>query len=109
MSRLSSGPSSGFRTGTGRARPVPAERRHTLHFLRAARTASPVFLDTDVDMTWVLDHRERQRATTGAAPSIVSYVMVAAGRVLARRPEANAAIGGSWRPKIVNYSSVDAK
>jgi pyruvate/2-oxoglutarate dehydrogenase complex dihydrolipoamide acyltransferase (E2) component len=100
---------------------LPAERRHTLHFLRAARAASPVFLDTDVDMTRVLRHRDGMRTASDAAeggatgatgatvPSIVAYVMAAVGGVLARRPDGNAAIGGRWNPKIVNYASVDAK
>ncbi len=91
------------------ANPLPAQRRHTIHFLRAVRTASPVFLDTDVDMGWVLRHREQQRESTGRSPSIVTYVVAAAGAVLARRPDGNAALGGRWNPKIVHYASVDAK
>jgi pyruvate/2-oxoglutarate dehydrogenase complex dihydrolipoamide acyltransferase (E2) component len=90
-------------------RPLPAQRRHTIHFLRALRTASPVFLDTDVDMGWVLQHREQHRESGRRPPSIVTYVVAAAGAVLARRPDGNAAVGGWWNPKIVNYASVDAK
>jgi pyruvate/2-oxoglutarate dehydrogenase complex dihydrolipoamide acyltransferase (E2) component len=89
--------------------PLPAQRRHTIHFLRALRSASPVFLDTDVDMEWVLRHREQQRESGRRPPSIVTYVVAAAGAVLARRPDGNAALGGWWNPKIVNYASVDAK
>jgi pyruvate/2-oxoglutarate dehydrogenase complex dihydrolipoamide acyltransferase (E2) component len=90
---------------TGR---IVAERKHTLFFLRFARAISPVFLDTDVDMTRIRQHREV--ATDGGHRySIVSYVIWAASRVLARHPEANAAISGGLLPRIVQYRSVDAK
>ncbi|HEY6423365.1 MAG TPA: 2-oxo acid dehydrogenase subunit E2 [Pseudonocardiaceae bacterium] len=90
---------------------VPAQRRHTLHFLRFVHAASPVYLDTEVDMTRLLAHRGA--ALGGAAGcrrySVVSYVLAAVGRVLLRHPDANAAYGGRLVPRIVRYASVDAK
>jgi pyruvate/2-oxoglutarate dehydrogenase complex dihydrolipoamide acyltransferase (E2) component len=87
---------------------IPAERKHTLFFLRFARAISPVFLDTDVDMTRIRQHREVAR-DVGCRYSIVSYVIWASSRVLARHPEANAAIGGGLLPRVVKYRGVDAK
>ncbi|WP_062428862.1 2-oxo acid dehydrogenase subunit E2 [Herbidospora daliensis] len=79
------------------------ERRHTLFFLEAIRDFSPVFLDTEVDMTAVLAHR----AVHGHA--VTAYVLHAAGRVLAKHPEANAAIQGRFRPKVARYPFVSGK
>jgi pyruvate/2-oxoglutarate dehydrogenase complex dihydrolipoamide acyltransferase (E2) component len=87
---------------------IPRERRHTLHFLRYARAAAPVYLDSEVDMSAVRRHRENGRAD-GRAPSWVSYVLHAAGRVLAVHPDANAALCGRLRPRIVHYDRVHAK
>lgn len=91
-----------------RSTPVPRERRHTLYFLEQTRGFSPVFLDTDVDMTRVRDHRSRSRAA-GRAYSLVSYVALAAGRALAAHPDANAAIRGRLWPRVARYASVNAK
>jgi pyruvate/2-oxoglutarate dehydrogenase complex dihydrolipoamide acyltransferase (E2) component len=91
-----------------RIEPVAPERRHTLHFLAEVRSCSPVHLDTEVEMEAVLRHREAARSS-GAAPSIVAYVLFAAARVLAVHPEANAAISGTRRPKVARYDRVNAK
>lgn len=89
-------------------RPVPRERRHTLHFLRYARASAPVFLDTDVDMSAVRQDRELTRASD-RPPSWVTYVLYAAGRVLVAHPEANSALCGRMRPRVVRYDNVHAK
>ncbi|MET7422816.1 2-oxo acid dehydrogenase subunit E2 [Dactylosporangium sp. NPDC005555] len=91
-----------------RITPVPRERRHTLHFLRYARGHSPVFLDTEVDMSAVRRDREQARVHE-RPPSWVTYVLHAAGRVLAAHPEANAALCGRLRPRLVRYDNVHAK
>ncbi|SNT60820.1 2-oxoacid dehydrogenases acyltransferase (catalytic domain) [Actinomadura meyerae] len=83
----------------------PRQRRHTLHFLEEIRGFSPVFLDTEADMSRVLAHRsgaERRR-------SIVTYVVWAAGRVLARHPDANSAIAGRFSPRVARCDGVHAK
>jgi pyruvate/2-oxoglutarate dehydrogenase complex dihydrolipoamide acyltransferase (E2) component len=85
-------------------RPIARERRHTLYFLREIRAFSPVFLDTDIDMSAVVRHRD-----SGTKYSVVTYVLHAASRVLATHPEANAAIKGRRRPRIGRYSSVNGK
>lgn len=89
--------------------PVPRERRHTLHFLRYARVHSPVFLDTEIDMSAIQRDREKARSQGQHPPSWVTYILHAAGRVLAAHREANAALCGRWRPRIVQYDSVHAK
>ncbi|TCO62327.1 2-oxo acid dehydrogenase subunit E2 [Actinocrispum wychmicini] len=79
---------------------IARERRHTLHFLDETRKIAPVFLDTEIDMTRV----QRHRAAEGL--SYVTYVLHSTARVLARHPQANAAIRGR---RIARYSSVDGK
>ncbi|AEB44395.1 MULTISPECIES: 2-oxo acid dehydrogenase subunit E2 [Micromonospora] len=88
--------------------PVARERRHTLFFLEAVRSFAPVHLDAEVDMSRVLAERNRARAD-GRRQSIVSHVVVAAGRVLAKHPEANAAIQGRLRARVARYPFVHAK
>ncbi|NUP52994.1 MAG: acyltransferase [Catenulispora sp.] len=87
---------------------LPRQRRHTLHFLSGLRQFAPVFLDTEVDMTEVLAHRDRARQD-GVRYSVVSYVLQTAGRVLVAHPEANAAIRGRLRPRVARYPSAAGK
>ncbi|MFF3691142.1 2-oxo acid dehydrogenase subunit E2 [Streptomyces sp. NPDC002187] len=75
-------------------------RRHTRYFLAWARSAAPVHLGADVDMTRVEEHRAAERAA-GRRVSVVSFLLYAAGRVLATHPEARRlARGGLW-PRTV--------
>ncbi|QMU71593.1 2-oxo acid dehydrogenase subunit E2 [Streptacidiphilus sp. P02-A3a] len=87
---------------------LPRERRHTLRFLEYARGFSPVFLDTEVDMTAVRAHRAAGRPQ-GGRYSWATYALYAAGRVLAAHPDANGALRGRVRPRLARYDSVDAK
>jgi pyruvate/2-oxoglutarate dehydrogenase complex dihydrolipoamide acyltransferase (E2) component len=87
------------------AEPLPRERRHTLYFLAQIRSFSPVFLDTEVDMTSVIDHRTR----SGRHRSVVAYAICVAGRVLASHPDANAAVRGRLSPRVARYPDVHAK
>lgn len=87
---------------------IRAERKHTLFFLRFFQAVSPVFLDTDVDMTRIKRWRERS-ANEVQSCSIITYVIWAASRVLAQHPEANAAISGGLLPRVVRYRGVDVK
>ncbi|MFF4011490.1 2-oxo acid dehydrogenase subunit E2 [Streptomyces sp. NPDC001717] len=90
--------------------PLPRQRRHTLFFLEVIREFSPVFLDTEVDMTRVLAHRATALESTGVRYATTAYVLRAAGRVLAAHPDANAAIrGGVGRPRIARYPFVNGK
>ncbi|MGW3571239.1 2-oxo acid dehydrogenase subunit E2 [Streptomyces sp. NPDC000941] len=88
--------------------PIAPERRHTLHFLREIRSFSPVFLDTEVDMTRVMQHRARARES-GQPYSVLSYVLHVSSRVLVAHPEANAAIRGRLRPRVARYAAANAK
>src|SRR5664279_1928607 len=83
-------------------------RQHTLLFLQLARQQSPILLDTDIDMSNVVAHRERRR-DSGQAVSYVSFVVSAAARALARHPEANAAMRGTVFPRLARYGQVTAK
>jgi pyruvate/2-oxoglutarate dehydrogenase complex dihydrolipoamide acyltransferase (E2) component len=85
--------------------PFPASRRHTLHFLRSVRSASPVYLDTEVDASTLVEH---QRAAARRY-SVVSYVLLAVGRTLAAYPAANLGYRGGLRPRLARHASVDAK
>lgn len=83
--------------------PIARQRRHTLYFLRETRSFAPVFLDTEVDMTEV----KARRAANGS--STVSCVLYAAARVLARHPEANAAVLDGIKPRVARYPGVHGK
>lgn len=89
-------------------RRLAAQRRHTLYFLRWSRSMAPVFLDTEVDMTGVLAHRERH-ATPERRPSVLSYVIRSATEVLARHPACNAVVGGGLVPRIHPVAEVRPK
>lgn len=84
------------------------QRRHTYYFLREIRQFSPVFLDTDIDMTAVQRHRHEARERS-LRYSTVSYVLHTASRVLAAHPDANAAISGRIRPRLAYHDRVHAK
>jgi pyruvate/2-oxoglutarate dehydrogenase complex dihydrolipoamide acyltransferase (E2) component len=83
--------------------PFPKERRHTLFFLRHARAFSPVFIDTDVDMSKILSLREQEKY------SIITYFIYTAARVIAEYPEANSSLTDGLIPKIARYDTVNAK
>jgi len=88
--------------------PIARERSHTLHFLNEIGQLAPVFLDTEIDMTRILEHRATARQNDRRY-SFVTYVLYAAGRVLAEHPEANAAIRGRRWPQIARYRAVNGK
>lgn len=92
---------------------VERRRRHTLFFLEWAAGQRPVHLDTDIDMTRIQEHRAAAREQ-GLRYSYVTYLLHAAGRVLDRHPDANAAMAPSWpgwlrAPRSVRFGSVTAK
>ena len=89
---------------------VPRQRRHTLYFLGEIRSFSPVFLDTDIDMTRVLAHRSAAAAADGTRYSVVTYVVYQASRALAAHPDANAAVRGRapWL-RVAHYDTVNVK
>lgn len=87
---------------------VARERRPTLHFLGEIRAFSPVFLDTEVDMTRIRAHRVAAYAE-GRSYSTVAYLLHEAARVLSAHPEANAAIRGHMRPRVARYRPVHGK
>lgn len=86
---------------------IARERRHTLFFLRAIRSFSPVFLDTEVDATELVAHRAAA-GRAGNRISVVTYVLHAVARALAAHPEANAAIGG-FPARVARHDGVHGK
>ncbi|GAB2855522.1 2-oxo acid dehydrogenase subunit E2 [Actinocorallia aurea] len=89
--------------------PFDDRRRHTLFFLDQIRDFAPVFLDTEVDATALVADRERARAA-GERRSVVSHIVHAAAGVLARHPDANAAIAGTApEPVVARYPTIAAK
>jgi pyruvate/2-oxoglutarate dehydrogenase complex dihydrolipoamide acyltransferase (E2) component len=90
------------------ASPLPRERRHTLHFLDGVRAWTPVFLDTEIDMGQVQEHRAAGHRR-GRHYSLVTYVLYTAARTLVAHPQANAAIRGRRRPRVARYASASGK
>ncbi|MFF3062170.1 2-oxo acid dehydrogenase subunit E2 [Streptomyces sp. NPDC057909] len=85
------------------------QRRHTLYFLDYAFAAQrSVSVDCLVDMSAVQAHRRAAKAD-GHAYSLVSYVVWAGARAVARQPEANSALIGRLRPRLVRYPTVNTK
>lgn len=91
-----------------RSAAIARQRRHTLHFLDFARRFAPVFLDTEVDMSAVREHR-RAAAAAGHRYSWVTYLMYTAARVLAEHPAANSSVAGHLRPRVAYHDGVDVK
>ena len=81
--------------------PVARQRRHTLHFLAELDSQVPVYLDTEVDMSRVLRHRDG-----GRRYSVVTYVLRAAGEALTVHPEANVALHGR---RVARFDAVHGK
>jgi pyruvate/2-oxoglutarate dehydrogenase complex dihydrolipoamide acyltransferase (E2) component len=88
--------------------PAARERRHTLQFLHEIRSISPVFLGTEVDMTWVRAHRATANER-GGRYSTITYLLHTVARVLIAHPEANAAIQGRIRPRIARNDTANGK
>jgi len=89
--------------------PFPKERKHTLFFLRYAKSCSPVFIDTDVDMTKILKNKAETVEDTQTKYSIISYFIYAAARVIAKYPEANSSLSDGLIPRVAQYNTVNAK
>jgi pyruvate/2-oxoglutarate dehydrogenase complex dihydrolipoamide acyltransferase (E2) component len=91
-----------------RTAPIARQRWHTLAFLEEVRSVSPVFLSADVDMTRVTGHRAAMLAQ-GRRYSLVTYVLYAGARVVHEHPEANSALVGRVRPRVVRSPSAHGK
>jgi pyruvate/2-oxoglutarate dehydrogenase complex dihydrolipoamide acyltransferase (E2) component len=76
-----------------------------LYFLGELGRCAPVFLDTEIDMSEVYEHRAEARAR-GRRYSVVSYVLYAATRALLVHPEANVAIQGR---RVARFDAVHGK
>ena len=86
-------------------RPLPRQRRHTVHFLGSLAGRAPVHLDAEADVTAVLGRRE----TDPGAPSITAYVVQAVATTLFLHPEANSAYHAVPFPLLARNEGVDVK
>lgn len=86
----------------------PRERRHTLYFLREARSVAPIFLDVLVDMTETLALRERWRRCSMRL-SVTTILIHAIAQAMAEMPATNIAVSGSIFAKQRRYDAVHAK
>jgi pyruvate/2-oxoglutarate dehydrogenase complex dihydrolipoamide acyltransferase (E2) component len=86
----------------------PRQRRHTLYFLDEIRSISPVFIDTEIDMSSVQEHRRAEREG-GQRISVVTYVVDAAARALTAHPQANVGLRGRLNPRVARYQVVNVK
>ncbi|MFI9076351.1 2-oxo acid dehydrogenase subunit E2 [Streptomyces sioyaensis] len=87
---------------------VARQRRHTQYFLRHIRTTAPVFLDTDVDMSGVVTHRD-EATTHGRRYSYSTYVLWALAHVLQNHPECNAVVGQGLVPRLLRTAEIRPK
>ena len=88
----------------------PNERKHTLAFLNYAKNYSPVFLDTDVNMTRILNLRKESVTNFHRKFSIITYFIYTVSRILSKYPEANSTFsGGGLNPQINKSDIITAK
>jgi pyruvate/2-oxoglutarate dehydrogenase complex dihydrolipoamide acyltransferase (E2) component len=62
--------------------PFPKQRQHTLLFLEQSHAYRPVSIDTDVEMTEVVRHRQQ----SGKRYSYLAYFIQAMAQVVAEYP-----------------------
>lgn len=83
----------------------PRQRQHTLLFLEHSRAYRPVVIDTEVEMTQVVQHRRQ----SGGRFSYFAYFIQAMSQVVAQYPEANSLFLGRFLPRLVSLDAVNAK
>ena len=84
----------------------PKERRHTYYFLRHAKESSPVYLDTDVNMSRVQSVQDDWKHVRGRKVSYISFLIQAVSQVLSRHPEANSGVHHGWFPRMALYDHI---
>ena len=87
----------------------PKQRKHTYHFLDYAKKFSPVYLSIEVDFNNIQKARERILNETETKISYISFIIQSISQVLRSYPKANAAVKGSFFPKIAFYDDIIAK
>lgn len=83
----------------------PRQRQHTLLFLEHSHAYRPVIIDTEVEMTQVVQHRRQ----SGGHFSYLAYFIQAMSLVVAQYPEANTLFIGNFFPHLVPLDTVNAK
>jgi pyruvate/2-oxoglutarate dehydrogenase complex dihydrolipoamide acyltransferase (E2) component len=86
----------------------PALRKHTLCFLNAAKSVTPVYLTAEIDMTNVLEARSLMIKKDKV--SFISFFIKVISDVLATYPDANAYYQEKfWGPKLIRFNHVNGK
>ena len=88
--------------------PLPGLRRHTYHYLMYASQFKAVALDTEVDISRLLERKERWKER-GQRIGYVAFLIEAISRVLRDYPEANVSLKGGIRPKLAVFPEITAK
>ena len=88
-----------------KAQRFPSHRQHTLLFLEQSHAYRPVAIDSEVEMTQVVQHRQQQ----GKKFSYLAYFIQAMAEVVADYPETNTVFLGKLFPKLVQLGEVNAK
>lgn len=83
----------------------PRQRQHTLLFLEHSHAYCPVVIDTDVEMTQVVQHRQQSSGQF----SYLAYFIQAMSQIIAQYPEANSIFIGHFLPRMVSLDTVNAK
>lgn len=83
----------------------PWQRKHTLLFADYAWSNRPVVLETEVDMSSILQHRQMSANKI----SYISYFIKAFSDVLEKFPDANSMIIGTFLPNIIQLKNINAK
>lgn len=83
----------------------PRQRQHTLLFLEHANACRPVIIDTEVEMTRVVQHRQQNNKRF----SYLAYFIHAMAQVIAQYPKANTLFLGRLFPRLIPLDRVNAK
>lgn len=95
--------------GNPRVIRFPKERSHTFYFLQYAKTFPTVHIDTTVDMTNILQVRDRYHTTHGVKYSYITFLTQIVAKVIENYPEAKSAVRGTLNPKMAYYEQIHAK
>lgn len=92
-----------------KAQRFPSHRQHTLLFLEQSHAYRPVAIDSEVEMTQVVQHRQQYGQQPDKKLSYLAYFIQAMAEVVADYPETNTVFLGKLFPKLVQLGEVNAK
>ncbi|MFA9557768.1 2-oxo acid dehydrogenase subunit E2 [Evansella sp. AB-rgal1] len=89
--------------------PFPKERAHTFYFLKYARNYPTVHINTSIDMTAIINSRNKLLEEKGMKYSYITFLIEKIGTVIQRYPQAKSAVKGMILPKVAYYEETHAK